>query len=247
MSFVNKLRNKWPYRGIVNWAFKKLFGIPKPSALPMRTFGAEPGDYTWEDWEADAMRDYPVRYFLSETVPMWWRVKISMNIEHAWYWLRTHTVHRYHKLDLRQPYTGTDDDYDWGWIDEDRQMLYACFNILVDHIDLRNSSKYHYGTTEKDFAALRKEIEEDKEGCVITLKNQLHFLEEAKALYDYWTVKRKVDLNKRRALLHDWHNNRGQDPGEHKWNALQKAEEEFDKEEEEMLIRLMKIRRYLWT
>ena len=223
---------------------KKLFGIPKPKALPSKMFGSKPGEYTWEDWREDAKKDNPIRYFFSETVPHWWNVHISMNIEHAWYWLRTHTVHRYHKLDLRQPYTGTDDDYTWGWLDEDRQLVFACFNVLVSYVDSVNSQEHIYGTD--NINDLRESMIKDGVENPDDMP-QLKCLMEAKELYQYWTVKRKVDLNKRRDLLLDWSRNKDKDGNQKRWNALRKAEDDFDKEEEEMLIRLIKIRRSLWT
>jgi hypothetical protein len=242
--------NQWRDKGFVYWFFKKLFHIPKPKYFLWDDLDDHgKGEVTWEQWEERAKVEHPIRFFLSETLPLWWRVHISMNIEHAWYWFRCHLWNRYHKLSLRQPHTGTADDYDWGWIDEDKQMLFAMFNILVDYVDLVNESEYHYGTTDEKLDALRKQIVEDEDGAVC-LQNQLNNLLEAKALYEYWTITRKDQHRERDALLHDWYEHRREDKikgDTTRWDKLQEVEEVFYKMEEEMTIRLMKIRRSLWT
>lgn len=52
-------------------------------------------------------------------------------IGRAAYWLRTHTVDRYHIVDIRSPRNG----YAWGWIDRSEVMLFACFAVLVDFME----------------------------------------------------------------------------------------------------------------
>ena len=52
-------------------------------------------------------------------------------IGRAVYWLRTHTVDRYHLVDIRNPRNG----YTWGWIDRSDAMLFAAFAVLVDFVE----------------------------------------------------------------------------------------------------------------
>lgn len=106
------------------------------------------------------------------------------------YWLRSHTINQYHLVDCRSKRN----DYTWGWIDRDRLMLFACFQILVDFIEkeLPNSNTdYSLGGW--------KEAKEEME-----------------ALYKWWTVDRNPRAN-------------SQD------------------EDDEMLLRLMKVRGFMWT
>jgi hypothetical protein len=49
----------------------------------------------------------------------------------AFYWLRTHTIHRYHIVDMRSPRNG----YKWGWIDRSEGVMYAAFAVLVDFVE----------------------------------------------------------------------------------------------------------------
>jgi hypothetical protein len=84
----------------------------------------------WEQWEEDARKAYPVRWLLTESLPDLW-YPINRTLSKAWYWLRTHTYNRYHIINLKCPENG----YNWGWIDPDAKMLFACFNILVDFVE----------------------------------------------------------------------------------------------------------------
>lgn len=47
-----------------------------------------------------------------------------------WYWIRCHTFTRYHILDMRNK------EYKYGYADPRSLVVYACFKILVDFIDL---------------------------------------------------------------------------------------------------------------
>lgn len=226
----------WPYNGIVDWLLTKLFGLPMPSALPIRDF-CEPGDYTWSDWHEENKKKYPIRYFLSETLTQWWRVKVSMRIDHWWYWIVSHTIRRYHKLDLRQPFTDTEDDYRWGWADERNQLVFANFNILCNYVNSINNCKYTYDYSDESL----KKLEENDAHA------QAEHLREVKIIYEYWTIYRKEKLKKRISLLHDWSVNKKNDHDDVRWNALKEIEKEIDAEEEKMLIRLIKIRKGLWT
>lgn len=224
----------WPYNGIIDWFFTKLFKLPKPKSLPIRDFSDE---YCWEDWKEENKKKYPIRYFLSETFTMWWRVKISMRIDHYWYWLVSHTVRRYHKLDLRQPFTDTEDDYKWGWVDECNQLVFANFNILCNYVNVINNSNVNFNYSDESLKKLEAHGD----------KAQAEHLREVKVLYEYWTVHRKAKLKKRIELLRDWSKNKKNDHDQVRWNALKQIEKEIDAEEEEMLIRLIKIRKGLWT
>jgi len=122
----------------------KIFRVPGPkelglsdsNALPMRDFQSiEDMSPNWEEWQAIVKKKYPIKYFLSEELTIWCRVKYRRLVMDPWYWLVSHLVpsRRYHMLDLRQP---QDDPlaYRWGWLEVDCQMEYALFNILNDYV-----------------------------------------------------------------------------------------------------------------
>ena len=171
-----------------------------------------------------------------------------MRIEHVFYWIRSHTYRRNHMLDLRQPHTNTDDDYRWGWIDDSYQILLANFTILVNYYNNLESCKFKYNATPSGIEEFRKYAEtqtfEDEKRA---LNNQLHHLEEVGALYRYWTVDRKTKLREKNRLLKDWAEcKRRSKEKDVLWNKLNEYEAEIDQEEDEMLARLMKIRRGMW-
>ncbi len=241
-------------RTIIRKTLQKLFHIPKPKSLPLDGFDDEPGEMTWEKWQANAKQEFPVKYFLSETLPLLLAAHIFMPLEEFWYWIVSHTIRRYHWLDLRQPKRnklGTTDHYRWGWIDEDRQMLFACFNILMAHMKCRNESPYHYHISVEGMENLKKHIDETSiEDGKQVLESQLEFLKEAFELVNYWVIERKAAGIRSSELLHDWHEHRAEDKrsgNTERWDKMRAADDVFEEAEEQALIRLMKIRTRLWT
>ena len=226
---------------------KNPFDIPnKPSALAMRDFeGPDSKEYCWEDWGKEAKEKYPIRYFLSETLPLWFYINISDKISHAFYWLRSNTYKKEHFLDLRQPKTGLD-DYRWGYIESRSRILYACFNSLILHIEELESCSVRYSLLES-IQDHRKELWNSKNPDETGLIDQLHSYEEMLDLYEYWTDRRNVELKHINHLLHTWSLNRFSDNSDKLMDDLRIAEEKFEAEELENLIRLMRIRLFLWV
>lgn len=79
---------------------------------------------------------------------------------------------------------------------------------------------------------------------------QLHIYSEIQALYEYWTVDRKKKLKESDRLLSDWSAHK-EDAEERKTGtrrmAMNRFDKEIDEEETEMLIRLIKIKNYMWN
>jgi len=235
-EFWKMQRQKW-------W---KIFGLPSPkdlgwsdsNALPMDMFkSGNDKSHTWEDWERKMREEYPVRYFLSETLPFTLRVKVGTPIKDAWYWLKCHMVpsYKYHLLDLRQPKRDGELGYRYGWIDSDTQILYALFNILNNFV--KHELPNFYCPSEE-------EVQNDPH-----LLHQRHVYLEAKAIHYWWNVERARQIKNHTKLLHDWSEaKKNHDANEHSlWADLGKAEVAMDAKEDEMIARLMKIRRFLWT
>lgn len=97
-------------------------------ALPLRAFSTGTLLYSWEDWHRDNKKEFPVRYFLTETISLKVR-RIQSKISNSYHWVRTRTWKRYHMLDIRGP------GYDGGWIDRDGVVLYASFKALKDFVE----------------------------------------------------------------------------------------------------------------
>ena len=126
------------------------------------------------------------------------------------------------------------------WCDKDRVMLYACFQLLVDF------------------------IEKEKPQTIVDYKHeptQRKEWQEMQALYHYWKKDRPKLQRKVDRLLAHWSR-------KHKtkwvplkngnyeyvvvktdnkaWKLPHQAEDQFEKQEDEMLLRLINIRRRLW-
>lgn len=187
-------------------------------ALPIRGIG-DPNAYTWEDWEAEVRRDYPVRYWLFETVPRflgrcsnrWWELV---------YWLKCQVLstHAWHRVDLRNPGPGI--DYTYGYIDPGTQILYASFAILRR---LVKSKKFKDRRWDPEDSELER-------GYV-----------EAQALYAWWMRERSEEharvAEKGRTI----------DKSTPGWvDELDADDRALEEKDLEMLIRLMRIREKLW-
>jgi hypothetical protein len=174
---IGKDKSSWDWRDLpwkVREKGKELFGsfwnaafgIPeeKPSSLPMDGF---PGDdkYTWNDWSRDMQAKYPFRYFMTEEVPIFAARLYRIFWSEPYYWLRTHTIHRYHMVDARAPQNG----YHWGWFDRSGLVLFAAFAVLVDFVE-----KEYPGCVDWDYD------EEHRKGR-----------DEFMALYNWWKYGRR--------------------------------------------------------
>lgn len=237
---------------------KKFFRLPSPvelglserNALPLRRFTPWEKGLCWEDFDDILKQKFPIRFFLLVTLTKFVKYKIYFRIARpisdAWYWLKCHTIpsKKYHLLDLRQPCVKGDvDNYDcyrYGWVDVPEKMLYAIFNLLKEYFDEEPfdvSTKYS-----------SEEIEAD-----IGLKRQHHDYQEAKTILHWWQVERKQEINRLSQLSDAWLSAREDDtfPDDPetklRFDEYTAAKEDFENKTDEMIARLMKIRRSLWS
>lgn len=222
--------------------FKGLFALPSPkdlgradsNFLPSRWLTPETDEYAREDYYKEVKEKYPIRYFFRLTLVNWFKSYIWCDsglapLQRWHYWLASHTTRKYHLLDLRQPKNSCD-QYRWGWIDSDLQMLYACFNILKSYVE-----------EEKPYFLTEEDVARDE-----SLRAQYEHGQEIKALYHYWTVERKVLADKRDLLLKKW-SKAWHEQRDSAMQELNKFEDEFAALEDLMLVRLIKARRGMWT
>jgi hypothetical protein len=218
--------------------FNKLFGrLEKPYALPMEGL-CDPDEYTWEDWARDSQSAHPFRYWLWETLPMWFRVHITMNIENFWYWVRTHTYNRYHMLDLR---SNVGINYRWGWIESDIAMMLACFNLLRKFVEIEDGlSILSWKFEDEEWWKLASKEEQQ-----VYFKQRNDFTE-IKKLYDWWMIDRQKEQDR----IYELYNDNYDELNAFNDGRIMKryeAYEELDKIDDVMLEKLIRYRRYLWT
>jgi hypothetical protein len=225
---------------------RKLLKLPSPvdlgwseyNALEDEEFSENPKGKTWQDWHRTVKQMHPVKYWIAETFGDWLRYKVWLRItrpiKDAHYWLVSHLVpsRRYHMLDLRQP-----GGYQYGWRDVPEKMLYAMFNLLGEYLNEEQPHDLTQWYT-------REQIEAD-----LGMKRQQEAIEEARAIYHWWTVEQHQELARKNEMLTKWSEARkAKDPKkEEYWNQLRQMDSDFDAKEDEMIARLMKIRRTLWT
>lgn len=225
---------------------RKYFGLPSVielgwndcNALEMAEFSDEPKGKTWEDYDAYMKKTYPTRFFFNKTLPKFLRYKIwfklSIPAEKIRYFLVSHLIpsRRYHMLDLRQ-----EGGYQYGWNDVPEKMLYAIFNLLGEYVTKEEPHDLTQWYTQEQIDA--------DEG----LTAQQNSILEARAIHHWWTVERKENEKERARLLTLWADARKtKDPKkEEYWIQMHKMDEDAETKTDEMIARLMKIRRTLWT
>lgn len=81
----------------------------------------------WEDWHTEAKKKYPIRYFLTHTLPCRTRRGWYRFVHEPWYWLKCRLFHRYNVIVCRK--LGP------TWVDRDHLMFHAAFQCLVDYVE----------------------------------------------------------------------------------------------------------------
>ena len=99
------------------------------------------------------------------------------NIENIFYWIRTHTINKYHIIDCRDKKNG----YAWGWCDRCDLILFSSFNILKDFME-----KEYPGIVDWDYDQQHKNIKQ-----------------ELQELYSWWTLTRPINIRDTCSLYQD--------------------------------------------
>lgn len=191
----------------------------------------------WEKWDNKQKAKRPILWFLLDTIPSFIRHKWRP-IKDARYNLKCKYWKKYHhiKIDVDRFFVfyGEKTKNPYHWIDSDTQILYANFQILVNFVEDESE------TTDWQSDPKHQEIYDE-------------FME----IYKWWTEKRPnradpfPDLEDYDLETDDIFGNKRETPGYKQWskdtNAGRVIEEEHENEDTEMLIRLITIRRYLWS
>ena len=177
---------------------------------------------------------------------------LRFKIEEVWYgfvrpirlFIRKH-IQRLHMLDMRSKQHG----YDGGYIDPAEQVLYANFAILKNFVEREKPFEFN------DLQIINgKVVGRDGDTDPDT-----PYFQEMYELYEWWTRTRKMDSDAVTELsskvTYRMIETEDSDPkyGKYfqmKWEGPHKewtdAETAFQKKEDEMLERLIKVRRHLW-
>ncbi len=212
------------------------------NALPWKDIGNPENKYSWSDWEEEVKRDYPIRYFLFETIPFKFSVKIKRPIEEVIYWFKCKLFkkHKYHLIDIRNTNYAHESlrDYNYGYCDPMNQILYASFEILRKHVQ--------NGNPEFQIKHIKEALERNENiyGSVEEDKRRLEIYWAIISLNDWWLTSRPVLLRVYDEELTKAGNSK--EKGIEKYKKVNELEEFINNEECMMLKKLADIRLYLW-
>lgn len=151
--------------------------------------------------------------------------------ERTYYYIRNRFFKRYHliRTDLAKG----------QWWDVDNKMLYGMMNLLVDFVEKEHALLVvDWEGSSESHAAAKKEIIE----IYTWWKDYPRRQKEMDAIFD--KIEDKFD--KEECIMASFTTER-MDKNRPIYEERSAAEDKLEKEEEEMLIRLIKIRKYLWT
>lgn len=187
----------------------------------------------WEKWRDKMAEKYPVRYFFFYTIPNsvgdFFRYNIVRPLHDAKWALmhRFYPKHQYHILKPRSLKP--------GYYDSDTRILHACMDELSEFVEWNKRNDWI------DWSG------DDKHKRAYS---------EMKAIYKWWNKDRATMEEKSGEMLRRWHDAYNKDGGfdGKRTKKTKKLSDEHHRLEdlivstdEEMLIRLMKIRRFMWT
>ena len=225
---------------------RKLLRIPGPVELGMSKYEAlgcremTPFQDTpmWEDYYTRIKEEYPVRYFLSEVVGRWFSSKLySLN---EWQWaLRHRYIYRSHLIDTRGVDPLSPKPFDYGYMDPCYSFWIAGWHALRRHVEKdepTDPADPDSGFTEEDRAS-------------DWFKSQKANYDEIQALYHYWMVTRPEE-SEESLRLYEIQKEDGRRQDKEAWDISHDKwlnyHRECEEREEEMFLRLVKVRQYLW-
>jgi len=215
----------------------------------------------WHDWRIEMRENYPIRYFLNEEFASTFIWPWKFPLERARDWVRYRTTRRHHIVKTGQ---------EPGYMDSGDQMFYSAFNLLKEFVEVEKAHMWRWCEDDSELkgadagvAYLKWEMGLGKEGGL----NQAENAKEIYELYNWWMHERPnrndpyehPDWDKYYELKTEIYGDRGFGIATHldtpELKKLQdkifgragEIEEREEREDEEMFIRLAKVRKGMWT
>ena len=252
------------YLGESNWvnALRKRFGIDKPQFAEI---------HKWEDIDARIRRQQPVGWFLTETLPDFiedvHRI-ITSPYYNTRYYIRNRFIRKSHMLRTDCP--------PGEYCDTDQRILSAMSNAVIDYVEIELAYKHTWcGSEEVPNAVWRNgrcielglkylewemELDDPNLDLYTRADSQANSAREVNAIYN-WAKARPARPDPHEASGWTAYCNKYRDdlwgsdnasPGraadsEAASKKLREIEAQYEQEDEDMLIRIIKVRRSLWT
>jgi hypothetical protein len=184
----------------------------------------------WDEWNDTAKKAFPFRYFIQHNVSIWFHVK-WMRINDIWWAIKYRTTNRNHVLNLVE--LGP------GYYDADTKIIFSVFHIF------------------------NKFMQHQIDNGIVDWESEFHIGEwtEMNEIWEWWKQRntREERFNKENPhpeLPDEWgflsivKDQYREEPVMLEWKRVSKLhgkqEVIWDQEDEDMLIRVMKIRKRLW-
>lgn len=163
-----------------------------------------------------------------------------MKLIHIWHritdkycWIRNFLFHRY---DLIR--TGLNKG---AWHDTDRMMLYGMMNLLVEYVEIED-----IGILEREYSTKGTFTCDDQR---LYFERSHEARKEIKAIYNWWKdyPNRQKQIQDAYDKWEDYLFEKREIEGVCSDIEIEHMEDKLSQEEQDMLIRLVKIREFLWT
>ena len=237
---INYIKNYWRLPGPVE------LGMSDHNALGSREFTPFQDGPMWEDWDEIVKNKHPIKFWFIETAPRkyWWPIKHKFS--HKWHWTQCHVMpkkYNFYKINL----AGVDKMHPekYGYVDPCETLKLAAWYCLIRYVEDCKPTDVATWATEEDM----------KDAGI---KAQKADYDEAMFLYNWWTKVRQEEYNAidvaylQRNLF-----NALKVPAEYLSTSKEDYEEvteewlkltrEQENKEEEMFLRVCKLRQSLWT
>lgn len=188
----------------------------------------------WDDWRDNMKKRFPVRYFFYETIPDAWDAVWKYGIYKFFHNLKWKILHRFHP---KHQYHIIRTRLEPGYYDPDTQIMEGVFALLCDYVE--NNTEWGVINWEGDeaHAAAWKEMNELAEWFKEVYPNREEELQKERPEPGIGMKKLMDDKYK-------------EDPDVVAYkkylDLLIESEKVWAKEDEEMLIRAIKVRPFMW-
>jgi len=213
----------------------KEMGVSDTDYLPLRSFSPETKNLCWEDFDDLLKVKYPIRFFLFKTLPEKIKYKIwNRYFVKLYNYIFFNFIKKHHLLDLRQIENDNYiDNYKYGYLPIPDKILYANFNILKQYIDSKPIN-------------LRHEFSEYDINLDPVLKHQQYVFDESHEIYFWWENTRKLYIKKLNDLFICYTKEHDKHKKQKLLKNIESVEKNIDDITDDILIRLIKIRKYLF-
>lgn len=182
----------------------------------MKFKGTSDDDFTWDDWDKEVKKRWPIRFYLFDT--------LADEISHRWKWWVTDPIWKFkHRFIPKHKYHILRTGLKPGYHDPDTQMLYSWMKLNKEFIDGTSDTIDWEQDSQKEIYSDIFKVYEWWENYEIRLK-------EIDNSYDNMDDMVEMEFNEKKVMVH----------------RSSMLEEELNKEAAEMLCILAKRRINMW-